>query len=646
MTKSDVIDPLRDLPYARELQAYLIEWAVASNGKMKPSGDFHDINRINRVFVDHTDIMRGLNEIRNIFAVKGYRAPWELEDDLINSKAPQMDAAVLEKARRFSAFEMERDHLTGALRKHNVPLLTSLAAFYARNGGNACAIEIDYLNMEGTNEHFRKLLYAAYPDVMKDEAQKRAWALTDRVAYAVAQKFYADMHEFFPGKKFIPARSGGDELRIVLIDVGADEAQTQLDRIHEGVEMFMARMGMLDFLHAKRREDVNSRGFGAYAAVIDLARTESFESLVAEADSAIRLTQQRYGRNRHTDRALNDTVKHKESIAPDIYSNPLRAQAVLGHIEHMLSREEDAALDLPRPAHTVAIESVAASIFSRHFVTPRELRQVLFQNYLGDLYDQGITLTPGEKKLLSLKVQKFPATDYACGAMMAHDFPVMAAAALRQVENLGTPDQPHLWTMGVSFHNLGGTNDALGHEAANALLNYQAQDIVRNCLHRAGIGDENFYMAHMGGGEFRLVIQPAINYDAALPFPVTKETMEAVERDIQDRLQKLSQREIRPFMAARGLAVGENAPETFAGIVNKKEELRGWNDGLSVSVTSGPYCGPDGENLEPRGGAISEFIRQRLEEKINENRMRWRIAWTAAHTAPQPPGPTAPKPGG
>ncbi len=613
--KQSIIEPLALLPHGKELQSYLITLACAISGKKTPPDDYiHDLQKHSGIFVDSTDIDNILERIRNIYQNKGYRTPWELENDLIREIMPDMPDEALAYADQYAAIRCTPDPLTGYFQKSQVPLVMAMSALYGQTTGQPVSvIEIDWSNMRGTNDHYAYLLAAAEEIGINVFIEQEAMSLTDQATYITACRMRNAITEFTGKKTIVPLRTGGDEARILLPGVTLEQANALIARIHELVEQTTAILDLHDHPHGKRPLDKWSNGYGACATAFALKAEgqEAYEQEIHEADIKIQAEKITLGKNRLTNPDFAD-LKPPCSHVPECYRNRESAQMhIFSVLERMADLRESLTIDIPESPEPPSLEEIAAGIHLDHFPTPAQIQETYYQHMKDDLAKDGITLTPAQERLLWMKFIHFPATDHTTGTLTARDLPAMAGVAYRMANDINTRTglNAPLWTISASFHNLAGLNESVGHEAANAVLHHQAHEIIEKTLFRAGLSRENFYLSHMGGGEFRMVIQPIIFDQDGSTRMIVEKIMHTVCNEIKEKTEILNRQ--------------------YAHIENPREELRPWEDGITVTTVAKPYkIDPQlNTNELRRGGAIVAFIGEHLADAVDEKRKN-RIPYT------------------
>lgn len=629
--KRDIVESLRPLPYAREVQAWLVDFIAAATAKKKPPEDYiRTLERPSATFVDSRDIQEAVEFIHSIYAHKGYLPPWELEDELIRAYNPEIPEAALQKTIEFSAADKARDPLTGYYQKPQVPLVMGLAALYKQSQQQPVSvIEIDFSNMRGTNEHNEKILRAADPAKPESDIREEAMALTDRYAFLVAANIMNTAQER-TGKKFeppihlIPLRTGGDEVRLVAINLDDRQAADLLPAVHDSIEAVTATLGLHDHTHTKRPLDNLSNGFGAAGTSFPLEADGRFDEMIARADKEIGDTKVALGRSR-VENSPFAALKPDPFNLDQLYHDQNAAQTFLRELDQRLAAEATRLNIEASPASALpTIEDIVHKNKPNHIPDKPELQAMIFNEFRQRLAEGGIQLTPEQEKILRIKVLKFPQSDPSSGALIGRDFPAMAGMAMQVVQDINqqTGNQAALWTIGTSFHNLAGLNETLGHGHSNLVLRHQAQDIIKESLHKIGVDRRHFQIAHMGNGDFYTMIQPVIFEDSGTVRTVTAKDIEKACFEIEQRLEKLNMTSIKGFLSRHAIQGGDDLPPSFSLMANPRDARM---PGLRVSVSAQPYITDPGIDTHHnrQGGAVTRFISEHLTDKASANKARW-----------------------
>ncbi len=630
--KQDIISDLSALPYAREVQDYLMNLSIARTGKKRPPTDYiYNLERKSGTFVTARDLHNVLSDICNIYKTRGYRVPWALENDLIHQYQPELSNEAIQAASLYAAEELNPDRLTGYFQKTQVPLTVGLSALYVQTTGQPVSIlEIDYSNMRGTNEHFANLLATAQ-EKDKKNVMTEAMSLTDQAAFIIAQTITSTLRELLQGRDdvtLIPLRTGGDEARIVIPNLKKDDADVFLKTIHDRVENVTALMGLHDHAHSKRTFDRTSNGFGASGAFLSLTPSGhyDFSETIKKVDQVITETKIKIGCARINSPEFNN-IKLIGSTDPKKYTDRDTASDLIEFsILAMVSMHENIASLDQYPHRSPRLEEIIHAEHSDSFITRQKI-QIHFAKLLkADIDSLGITLTPQQYNLLKIKIMKFPAEDFATDTLLSRDMPAMAGAAMAVVDSINKRFQRNdtPWTLGVSFHNLAGLNDLLGHEKANLVLHHLAHKIIEDSLFIAGITRENMVLSHIGGGEFHLIIQPAIPEEDGDIRVLRTDEIQSICESIIAKTQQLNEMKIADFFKNNGIEHSSlpTMAERFCDIKNPRAELQPSENGITATVSAKAYIVDEGLNTAQsrRGGALASFIGRQLEEAIQTRR--------------------------
>lgn len=657
--QDNLIDVLNLLPYRREMQSWLINVSSAATGKFKPSSDFHKLGRTSKTFVDMQDLQSLLEIIRDVFQTKGYRTPWDLEDDLIKIFRPHLPEKAIKIATSYTSLDMKPDRMTGYFEKPHAPLVTGLAAFYGHvTGVPVCVLDFDYSNMRGTNLHNSKVRAAAEGKTLLQTAAA-GMEMTDSAARIIAFMIREELPSPIfdaSGKAhqvtYIPMRVGGDELRIVAINLPMDNAKNLMEKIHHVLYYPAAKLGLLNHPHHKNTGNRAMDGFNAAGTAFLLRADGRFEMTVKAAETVTKANKKRRGEEL-VGSIIYNYLKPPGSGTPEIYTDSVMAtQHLTEVVKNRKALERDLAIEEIEKYAAPEIEKFARKISKgEHFLTPKEIQAGLLRLLVADLRKNGIKLTHEDRHILRLKAERFPAIDYASGVLLERDFAALASTALDMNEKIEkrTGLNLPLWTLGASFHNLGGLNDILGHEAANAVLYHQAHKIIIPALNKVGVAAENMHIAHMGGGEFRLIIQPYIERENDQPEDriITAEKMEQVQKNIQVETEKLNQETLVRFLSRYPvIAHLKNLSTRFADTPNARQDRRPWGDGVYATTYAAPYIVDQMIETHPdnRGGALAAFIGMRLQEAVEKNMEDRESVYaekllSGALPLPKPPGP-------
>ncbi|MDB5492551.1 MAG: hypothetical protein JWO78_2400 [Micavibrio sp.] len=644
LPQPDIIAALRPLPYPHELQTYLLDFTAGLTGKLNPANGFaHKPSGKNSLFVTERDMNEVLDTMRSVFQDQGYLKPWELENAVIKKYYPELSARTLFLADQLSAETREPDHLTSFYSKDHVPMMMGLAALYHQATGSPVkAIELDLSNMRGTNENFARLI-ALCENRSEKSVMRDAEMMTDHVTLITCNAILKKIALQYPTQIFMPVRTGGDEVRILLPGADSVTAELILNDIHEEIESVTAAMGQHDHKHSKRPGHQWANGYGAGGTVFDIKADghAAYSEDIKNADHAIQQVKEQLGLRRINNPDY-DSLKPYASKNPARYTDPeIAADHLIAVSNAMAELHERLVEDNPDPGTIPRLEAIAHARSPDHFLTLTQIQEE-FHAHLADISkEEGVHLTQDQEKALLIKIKKFPSDDFATGALSARDFPPMAGAALQVIEDIrartGYPEKPAL--LGVSFHNLAGLNETLGHELANLTLRHLASRVIQSALHKSGLASENIVLAHMGGGEFRAVIQPVIPGPEGTIRVITDDELLTIRESIRQNLSALNAGSIRDFLTANGYdGTRLTLPEKFSDIPNPRMELRPSENGLVATIATARYDTDQHQDIAARrkGGVLNHHLGEILQSEISARRERER---NTASPAPRNPGP-------
>lgn len=448
MNHNDQIKELRDMPFGKEFQAYLISLAAATTGKPKPPPAFiRNLERENSTFITANDIRHVMTEMQALFDEEGYMPRQQLENRLMQRLCPDLTANDLAQADAIISGEYTPDHLTGFLQKPLVPLATAEAWFYTKSTGRpSYMLEIDFSNMRGTNEHYEQLLQEQSGAAKTaHEISEQAMALTDKAARRLCDKIIATLEKNTKGEDgvhYTALRTGGDEARIILSDLDEQRLPALIDGLHDAIEEEIRALGLQHHPHAKAPDDPLRNGFGAAMTAIPLAHMDNMTEAIKNADEEIKAAKYRIGRQR-----LSETPA--AAAQDDALKNKIKQDFSQGH---------------KISAPSSGISSVFGEQVPDKVLSLDQIRKAAFSHLHTQLEKDGKTLTPRASRLLETKIARYPAVDYASGTLMPRDQPVIASIfrdiLARQQDLPERDDPPVLYGLGVSLHNLSGLNEA------------------------------------------------------------------------------------------------------------------------------------------------------------------------------------------
>ena len=638
-------------------------------------------------------------DVSNIWRSKGFLTPAALKDELIQQYMPDTDPAVRTFV---TAIELSRNRpeaVTGYLTKEHAYLATGLAHLYALDSGMPMAmVEVDFSNMGGTNAYFRDLL-AREEGVMPEEIEpRRAELMTDKAMRLLAASMTDVICTELPEERVIPIRTGGDELRILVTGLGdyADIAALT-HKLHGTIEKHVACMGLQDHKHFKAPDDPARNGFGAALHIQDMAMIENPQTIVQELDGMISANKQilglmRLGRideeaveaeaagkilrgdlimaEEAIEQAIADEVaKAKiaaERTAQDLRGrNPSYNDALTGGVKGFHDYVDSA---MPKTVGPLFRYGEVPPVLAAHpmggdnrpaGVPPMASMEARYMmSSVRHFEAQSVTIDAGHRHLLRLSIEGLTPEDPSAKVMMPQgmvktidniaadtgDFKAqldpnaegvkqaLARAGIRDMEDI----KPY--GLGVSFHNLAGLNNALGHHNADLVLRHMAQHIIEGALEHAGIPVQRNAAAisHHGGGNFSVLIHPGGVDDGGKPWFVSPALLNRAKVEIKKRVSELNNTGVSAFLLQNDVYVTAAMEEyfeneglkTFAHIEDPKTRTFMTDNGaaqykingLHAVVSTGAMEFDAAGNPALSGGAFIGRLRNAADEKVEQMR--------------------------
>lgn len=550
---------------------------------------------------------------------------------------------ILADVRDAEAIKRSADGTTGVLKKDHKGVETALSHIYAKETGKpVMMLEFDFGNMGGTNEHFQKKYaiekfqqdhgHATFADAEKAfkalplEEQKvlsdainikQTFSKTDIAAKIITQSVYSDLQAHFPDSQVTAIRTGGDELRFIVEGVEPSKYNDIIMATTHNVEIKMAELGLLDHEHAKGRNNRFKDGFGGGLAAKDMREINDPDNIIAQMDEDVKAHKDSIGEvrvGRHIN--IEETVKRNFGLAKDADISALPAaeqqrfnEEVKRQGEYLEKNAANIRAHAPKPAATIAdYDEKAAKILAEVDRTPQNTvndPNLKAADVDGLAYDQYATIE--ERRAAYMEQKRVPEYEKANGGpldesikkFMDHEVrsinPMDPSAGVHTVSDFyqnaklwheAAGDGPKPSTMFVGFQNLGGLNNLLGHDGADAVLTDMAK-IVKTSLNEAGIESDKFVIAHNGGGEFRLLVQPGYEDQLTL-----------AQQTIADKTADLNRGNISEYLEKKGINLDADTKEKIAGksfsvVEDPKvretaingQKIEGYADGLAVIST-------------------------------------------------------------
>jgi hypothetical protein len=494
------------------------------------------------------------------------------------------------------------------------------------------------------------------------------------------------------GAKIVPIRTGGDEIRIIVTGVEDKAELARLTAVmHAGVEQHVAAMGLQDHAHLKAPNDAVRNGFGVALTTEDMRDIKSSDTLIQELDGRINAAKRDIGLNRlgEIDEATaRETFRKKiESGELPVPPGQTAEQVINAKIEERAVNARAAAQELhgTNPMHNSELQGGSAGFNSYVEKTSQALNAgplssaplpgVLSSpepiganrpegiaplapleerwNALAaqHLESEGVKLSPADQYMLKLSVGGLSAQDPSAQTFMpkivgptveayaaeTEEFrkqwnpqdpavkQALSSAGLKSVGEL-TPQ-----AMAVSFHNLAGLNSALGHHQADLVLRHMSNDIIEHSLNAAGIPPgppKPYAIAHHGGGNFSVMIQPGGTGPDGKPWFASPDEIHKAQAEIEKRTAALNEVKIADFLATKGVPVTDEMknkmPQTFADIQDPKMRevngVKGGINGLLAESASAPMQLRDRDGQHSDGFGFMGRLRNAADAKLDAQR--------------------------
>lgn len=510
-----------------------------------------------------------IEDLKEIWAEYGeFLTPSETYLALIKRYTPDAPPEYHALLAQIEQEKQKPDPMTGYLGKEHTVITSALGHLYARETGKPMTImEVDYSNMGGTNTLFRQKIADSLGVDVSQVDETEAYQYTDAVAKIIAQQILADLHEYNQRSgrehpiKVVPIRSGGDELRLIISGLEEDEEKEVSAIIEANIERHMRELGLLDHPHLKHPNDPVKKGFGAAFIMQAMKRIVEPKSLISVLDNRIKGRKTAIGEQRiavrATDSAPNPNFEEQKAYIQDTLKTLLVSQTQ--------DKKDFNDFDIIDPD----VSHLNLPLFS----TPEQRRLAYAKDYL---QRKGIELSATEERYFMNSIKSLTQVDPSTGALMPDEMArfvqIYAQDSITYREQLD-PNDPqvkaglkraglstddvkdlHPFMISLAFHNLGGLNNVLGHDNANAILQYIAKDVIAREQKGAGLSTDDFHFSHFGGGEFRIaLVKPAYTDEDGLVHIVTDKTMQGITKGIEQRLKALNRMKIHDVAEKLGL---------------------------------------------------------------------------------------------
>jgi len=545
-----------------------------------------------------------LQNVKNIWEEKGFITPAELKADLIKKYLGDDNNAVL--LNLIDNIEVSRnsgEQVTGYLGREHSYLATGLAHLYSKTMNNDVAmIEIDFSNMGGTNEYFKQKL-AEEQGISIDEVKAyKANLLTDKAALLISAKIVdVVINNLSAAGKIIPIRSGGDELRILFTDkenISDEFLKGLTDKIHSSVEGITAKLNLHDHKHHKDPTDPDKNGFGAAVTIVNMNTIDNPKGLIHRLDAEIKVWKKIIGKLRQgkiDEDFVREEIKQLINNGSLPCPNDNAEDFILQEIEKTKERTNVVANVLkslkPQGDFTTAdFEDLVAkelSILNLKYVREEPLKEEINVNKISDsdlsdiapmstlkarrkflvenyLSNNGVRdLSMVQHYLLNIALDDLSTKDPSSGVLVPKEIITAIEASKKDISDFNKQTKSkeafNPKVMGVSFHGLAILNDVFGHQAADVVLKYFAEEIIkesiRDSVANRELLEDSVYVAHHGGGNFSILLNPADLSGGKMVRSFSKDTIKEIEYRIEEKTRRFNADDIEDFFLSNGMKI-------------------------------------------------------------------------------------------
>lgn len=648
-----------------------------------------------------------LRDVKGVWEKKGFLTPAELRSELIQQYLPDSDPSLKKMVQGMELSRNKPETVTGYMKKEHAYSATGLAHLYAKEMDRPIAMaEVDFSNMGGTNDEYRRRL-AEERNIPIDQVNKaEAEHMTDRAVKVLSDSMVDTLQKGLPpGAKIIPIRTGGDEVRLIFTGVDdPDQLNRLAQSMHSGVEAKVAGMGLQDHPHLKAPQDPVRNGFGAALAMQDMRKIDNPHNLIQNLDEVIKGAKTELGHRRLgtideeiVRKGLESKFDKGELKAPEGVDRKVAIDFIIeqkrieakGVGDELRARNPQHNTTLPQglAGADEYIRAVSAQIADTPIVhgdVPQQIAKVdpvgpqrpvaaapmsgLDERRAAIALDSvkppDRTLNGAEKFFVEQSAKGLTPVDPSAQTLMPNDMPKMAemyAAETEEFKKQFDPANPEVkeglkkaglkglqdvtpHVMAVSFHNLAGLNNELGHHNADLVLRHFGNDIIENSMKKAGFdtanGPKPYTIAHHGGGNFSVLTKPAAVGADGKPVFMSPAVLKGIEQDIARRVEDLNRQPLDKFLEQRGVKIDaelrahidEKGLRSFADIKDPKDRPLSTNDnvkgrvnGIRSAVEAMPVTGAGSGAAqigEIRNQADRKMVALRDGEILEQNGMR------------------------
>jgi GGDEF domain-containing protein len=589
----------------------------------------------------------------------------------------------------------DRDPMTGYMRKTELGIITGLAHLYSKISNEPSAIiELDFSNMGGTNDFFAQLIAEAEGIAIDEVDMRRAEGLTDKAAGLVAEIVINELQKSSGEDSVIlPVRAGGDELRIIATDIELSEFKKIQHRIHHQIEMSMARLGLMGHEHKKhpiedlrfiepetysekadRQIEIEKKVLGFYrtgeSPPIDIAQQSDFCSSVfnnaTSDDGGLRVLQENAELRARSYAAASKMAGTSEDFIAEQRLQNIEAELASNSLDTDYKQDHTympAALSTETPPFILDKSEYNPALLYMSVAEDYEWRLVHLLN------EEGLDVDAYEMEMLHAALMGLTPHDPAAGVLTPRDMPRQLEIYLRDaevhVEHLAPvltqentskaaskmgplnnalrlahkmPEEledikPIM--LGVAFHNLAGLNKVFGHDNADKALRFMAQNVLKDTLAEAGFDDDDYAIAHEGGGAFTIIFKPIIEEKKGFFNIKGANLIPQIAQEFERRIEDLNELSPQDFMAVLNMTLEDEESldafdmETMADLPDQKH--RPWINGLHVSTEYVDLSGRDFVLGQTRTGQMLYELKDALEQKVERDRAVYRALFEYNH---------------
>lgn len=566
-----------------------------------------------------------LRDTKAIWQEKGLLTPAELRAELLQKYLADSPPAYQTLLRDLELSRNAPEQVTGYLNKEHAYTGTGLAHLYARETGRPISmIEVDFSNMGGTNEEFLRRMAARQNIPTTQIPRFMAEQMTDRAVKVLASGMTHDLAGSLPpNTRIVPIRTGGDEVRLIF---EGDASPDLVKKLHDGIERRVADMGLQDHPHLKDPNNPVRNGFGAALTARDMRTITDPDNLIRALDDEIKHAKDDLGK------ARLEGAQAQALRARNPQHNPNLPQGLDGfnrYVDTTLPTLATPDLIPTRPLPAPLAGPVPIGAHRPDQVAPMAtLDRRRFAMAQQGLDAQGVKPSALEGHFLRQSIVGLTPVDPAAQVHMPKDMVGLIeayAAETQAFRQQFKPDDPAVKKalgdaglasladvkphgLAVSYHGLAGLNSVLGHHQADLVLRHLGRDMIGESFRAAGVPADArppYTIAHHGGGNFSVVVQPGMLNAQGEPVFMSPDRMKAVEEGIQQRLEKLNATPVAEVLARQGVPVDDalrqhlksSGVNTFADLPDSKprdattpdgRKVQGRVNGLMAVTTTAP----------------------------------------------------------